>query len=498
MGETFTKPTDVAALTVAEMYRADAGAIARGIGGAELMETAGAAVAGAVLDLRAQRRLTGPVVALCGPGNNGGDGFVAARHLKAAGREVRLGLLGDRAGLRGDAAYHAGLWDGPVAALGPDLLEGLDGSAVAIDALFGAGLTRAVDGVAAATLSAVAARCVACVAVDVPSGVDGDTGAIQGTAIAAARTVTFFRAKPGHLLLPGRELCGDLRIADIRIPEAVLDEIRPTCFANGPVLWRGALPALQADGHKYGRGHLLINGGDVSTGATRLAAGAALRAGAGLVTVASPPAAAAVYRSGLAAVMVREIGPDGTAFEDLVSGGKISAAVVGPGNGIDDVTRRRALAVLAAGKPCVLDADALSVFKDAPAALFTAIAGPCVLTPHEGEFERVFGEVPGSRLARARQAAVTSGAVVLLKGADTVIAAPDGRAAINGNGPPWLATAGAGDVLAGIIGALLAQGVAPFEAAAAAAWLHGTAAMEAGPGLIADDLLGRKLGFFGG
>ena len=483
-----------AVLTVDEMYRADAAAMAAGIAGTRLMEAAGAAVAGAVLDLRVQRQLTGPIVVLCGPGNNGGDGFVAARHLAAAGRDVRVGLLGARERLQGDAAHHAALWDGPTTDVSPTLLDGLDGSVV-VDALFGAGLARPLEGAVAATVDAVAARRLTSVAVDVPSGVDGDSGAVTGAVAPAACTVTFFRRKPGHLLLPGRGLCGAVRVADIGIPTSVLDDIGPRCFANDPSVWGDAVPAVTVDGHKYDRGHLLVVGGEQSTGAGRLAAGAGLRAGAGLVTVASPPGAAAVYRAALASVMVRDI-DSARAFDDLLGDGRIGAAVLGPGNGVTPATRDRVLRVLGAGLPCVLDADALSVFADDPAALRGAIAGPCVLTPHDGEFRRVFGDLPAgeaaaSRLQSARAAAAACGGVVLLKGADTVVAAPDGRAVINDNGPPWLATAGSGDVLAGIIGGLMAQGMAPFEAAAAGAWLHGAAGQAAGPGMIADDLLAR-------
>ncbi len=484
-----------AVLTIDEMYRADALAIAGGIPGEKLMEAAGAAVAGAVLDMRGQLGLTGTAVVLCGPGNNGGDGFVAARHLQAAGRPVRVALLGERSALTGDAAIHAARWDGPVERLDPAVTAACSGDDVIIDAVFGAGLTRPVDGVVAAALgTAPGGDRPHRVAVDVPSGVDGDTGAVQGTSVRrtvakAHMTVTFFRRKPAHLLLPGRDLCGTVRVADIGIPDTVLDAIGPACAANGPSVWRVALPPPGSRSHKYSRGHVVISGGGVATGAARLAADAALRIGAGLATIASPAAAAATYRSGTAAVIVREVA-DADGFIQLISDERVSGLVLGPGSGIGPETRERVLAGLAAGKPSVLDADALSVFAEDPAALWAAIRGPCVMTPHDGEFARLFGDDDGadSRLARARRGAAESGAVVLLKGADTVVAAPDGRAVINGNGPPWLATAGSGDVLAGAIGGLLAQGVLPFAAAAAAAWLHGAAAGRLGRGLIADDL----------
>jgi NAD(P)H-hydrate epimerase len=425
------------------------------------------------------------VAVLCGPGNNGGDGFVAARHLAAAGWPVRLGLLGARERLKGDAAHHAGLWTGAVEALSPALL---DGAGIVIDAIFGAGLARPVEGVARAVIEAVAARHLAVAAVDVPSGLDGATGMVQGAAAPADLTVTFFRKKPGHLLLPGRGLCGSVILAAIGIPDAVLDAHPPTLFENGPALWLDAYPWPAAAGHKYSRGHALVRGGAVMTGAARLAAHAAARMGAGLVTVAAPAAAWPIYAASLLGIIVQPVaGDDG--FAQLLADARRNAILIGPGAGTGKATRRDALAALGTGRAVVLDADALTVFAAAPDTLFAAIAGPVVLTPHEGEFARLFGPPAGKdKLTRARAAAARSGAVVLLKGADTVIAAPDGRAAINANAPPELATGGSGDVLSGMILGLLAQGLDPFRAASAAAWLHGEAARAFGPGLVADDL----------
>ena len=467
-------------LTVEQMYAADKAAMAGGVSGERLMENAGAALARAIRE----RWSPCPVAILCGPGNNGGDGFVAARHLATAGWPVRLALLGDAGRLKGDAALMAGRWEGGVEALGEALL---DGAALAVDALFGAGLGRPIDGAARAVIEAVAARRMDCIAVDVPSGVHGDTGAVLGPAATARLTVTFFRRKPGHLLMPGRALCGETVVADIGIPDAVLGDIGPTLFANGPTLWRARYPWPDAAHHKYSRGHaVVVGGGAETTGAARLAARCALRAGAGLVTIASPPEALATYAATLEAVMTRAVADDG-AFEALLADPRKNAVLAGPGNGVSETTRRRVRAALAAGKACVLDADALTVFEDAPSQLFTAISSPCLLTPHEGEFARLF-DIQGDKVARSRAAAAESGAAVLLKGADTVIAAPDGRAAINCNAPPGLATAGSGDVLAGIALALLAQGMSPYDAGCAAAWLHGDAAARFGPGLIAEDL----------
>jgi ADP-dependent NAD(P)H-hydrate dehydratase / NAD(P)H-hydrate epimerase len=474
---------DNALLTPAEMAAADRAAIASGIAGSDLMAAAGRAVADAALARWSAR----PVAVLCGPGNNGGDGFVAARLLAAAGWPVRLGLLGPRAALTGDAAHHAALWPGAVEPLSPALL---DGAALVIDAIFGAGLARPVEGIARATIEALGASGIPSLAVDVPSGLDGATGEVRGAAAPAARTVTFFRKKPGHLLLPGRLLCGSLVLADIGIPAQALDAIAPRTHENGPALWLDRYPWPDADSHKYRRGSLLVLGGALMTGAARLAARAAARSGAGLVTVAAPAAAWPIYAAALAGVIVRPLHgePD---FATLLADPRRTAALIGPGAGVDDATRERALAALASGRATLLDADALTVFAGQPASLFAAIAGPTVLTPHEGEFARIFGDLAGDKLARARAAAQRSGAVVLLKGADTVVAAPDGRAAINANAPPDLATGGSGDVLAGMIAGLLAQGLDRFMAACAGAWLHGEAARAFGPGLVAEDLIDR-------
>lgn len=466
-----------ALLSVAEMYAADKAAIAGGIAGETLMEAAGRAVADAVRALGAPRA----VAVLCGPGNNGGDGFVAARYLKQAGWPVRLALLGDRAALQGDAKLNAERWDGGVEPLSPDALDGAD---VVVDALFGAGLARPIDGVARDTIAAIGER--VCIAVDVPSGVHGDTGTILGIAPTARTTVTFFRRKPGHVLLPGRLRCGEVRVIDIGIPDTVLDGIAPRQAANGRELWAAAFPWPRLDQHKYTRGHAVISGGPQMTGAARLAARAAMRAGAGMVSLAAPVDNTVVYKVALEGVIVRSV-RDTSAYAEIIDDPRVSACLVGPGNGISPVTREQALAALRTGKPVVLDADALTVFEETHELLFSTISGPCLMTPHEGEFRRLF-PMGGSKIASARDAARTAGAVVLLKGADTVIAAPDGRAVVNENAPAELATAGAGDVLAGLAVGLAAQGMDMFDAACAAAWLHGAAAQAFGPGLIAEDL----------
>jgi hydroxyethylthiazole kinase-like uncharacterized protein yjeF len=467
-----------AALSVKEMYAADRFAIAAGVASPVLMEAAGAAVARAIL----RRWKARPVTILCGPGNNGGDGFVIARHLHGAGWPVRLALLGDAKALKGDAAWAADGWTGGVEPLGT---EALDGAGLIVDALFGAGLDRPIEGVAAAVLNAAADSNVPTVAVDVPSGLAGDTGQVLGTVAPADLTVTFFRKKPAHLLLPGRTLCGEIRVADIGIPEAALEAIAPATWENDPAVWPEALKAPRLDGHKYRRGHVLVAAGAMP-GAARLAATAALRGGAGLSTIVCKPGEEAICGAGIPLAVILRTAASPAAFAETAIAVKATSLVAGPGLGAG--ARGLVSAAAGTGLPAVIDADGLSAFADSPSELFDAVQGRAVLTPHDGEYARLFDQ-DGDRLRRARFAARESGCVVLLKGGDTAIAAPDGRAAININAPAWLATAGAGDVLAGMIAALLGQGVPHFEAACAAAWLHGAAAALAGPGLIADDLL---------
>jgi NAD(P)H-hydrate epimerase len=421
---------------------------------------------------------------LCGPGNNGGDGFVAARHLAERGWPLRLFLLGERDKLRGDAALHAARWKRPVESLAPELPAD---TSLVVDALFGAGLSRPIEGVARDVIAGVVARRLAVVAVDVPSGVDGATGAVRGIAPTAVLTVTFFRKKPGHLLFPGRGLCGETIVADIGIPADVLETIGPRTFENAPALWLDAFPWPRADAHKYRRGHALIGGGAVMTGAARLAARAAARAGAGLVTVAAPQTAFSIYATSLTGIIVQPIG-DASAFASLLADKRRNAILLGPGLGTGPATAEFVRAALATRRAVVLDADVFAAFAGRAAELAAAIDGPTLLTPHEGEFSRLFGDA-GDKLTRARQAARTSNAAVLLKGPDTVVAAPDGWAVINANAPPELATAGSGDVLAGIALGLIAQGMSPHIGGAAATWLHGAAAARFGAGLVAEDII---------
>ncbi|UFX42182.1 NAD(P)H-hydrate dehydratase [Bradyrhizobium sp. 41S5] len=477
-------------LTTTEMERADRLTIAAGTPGFALMMSAGQAVAEAAMDLVEE----GPIVVVAGRGNNGGDGFVAAAELAARGREVSVILLCERDSLQGDAALAAKGWKYPVLPFNP---QALGKPALIIDALFGAGLNRPVKGDPLEMIAAINANGTPVLAVDLPSGINGTSGAVMGAAVQATETVTFFRKKPAHLLLPGRMYCGRVRVADIGIAAEVLDEIKPLTAENMPQAWRWSFPVPRIDGHKYARGHAVVVSGDIaSTGAARLAARAALRAGAGLVTLASPRDALAVNAAALTAVMVRAV-DNPIQFAELLDDKRLNACVIGPGAGVSARTRDFVHTALSAQRHLVLDADALTSFAGSPDRLFEAIKASdglgVVLTPHEGEFPRLFSDIsnkhPGrSKLERVRTAAERSGAVVLLKGADTVIASPDGRATIAANAPPWLATAGAGDVLSGIVAGFLAQGVAAFEAASIGVWLHGEGASEAGPGLIAEDL----------
>jgi ADP-dependent NAD(P)H-hydrate dehydratase / NAD(P)H-hydrate epimerase len=478
-------------LTNAEMAEADRLAIAGGVAGIGLMERAGNAVAAAA----ATRHPAGSrVVVVAGPGNNGGDGFVAARLLAERGDRVQILLVGEAGRLKGDAALAAKKWRGSVAAAEPGGLAGAD---VVIDALFGAGLDRPAEGIARAMIEAMNAQPAPLIAVDLPSGINGTTGAVMGVAVKAALTVTFFRKKPGHLLIPGRLHCGAISVADIGIPSSVLTYVAPKTFENVPELWRAKFPVPRHDGHKYNRGHAVVVSGPMwSTGAARLAARGALRAGAGLVTIASPREALPVNAADNLAVMVRPV--DGAAeLTHFLSDRRLNALAIGPGVGVSEATCELVLAALSGVRAVVLDADAITSFAKAPQRLGEALKArlqrPTVMTPHEGEFSCYFGALDkrtqvGSKLERARLAAELVGTVVLIKGADTVVAAPDGRASIAANAPAFLATAGAGDVLTGIATGLLAQGMPAFEGASAAVWLLGEAAQEFGPGLISEDL----------
>ncbi|MBW3098236.1 NAD(P)H-hydrate dehydratase [Pseudohoeflea coraliihabitans] len=471
------------------MQAIDAAAIANGLCGRGLMERAGAAVAAAALRHWPEMKRA---LVLCGPGNNGGDGHVAARHLSAAGVKVERFGLAAKAG--SDAAWALGRFPGAVADLALCRPEAGD---LVIDALFGAGLDRALEGDVAVLIERVNAAAVPVLAVDLPSGVSGRTGRPTGPCFTAERTVTFAAQKPGHVLLPGRALCGAVEVADIGFPARMLTAPAPVSI-NHPALYLPHLRGPDAAAHKYSRGHLVVFSGPlISGGAARMAAEAGLKAGAGLVSLATPPAAVMAQAAHVTAVMQRSI--DGLeTLEGWLDDRRLAAFILGPGFGADATSAARArayaAAVASAGRRLVLDADGLSAFTGHGETLHAIGAAiPLVLTPHEGEFRRLFAPLAEdktlSKIERAQAAAARGAAIVVYKGADTVIAAPDGRAAVNVDAPAWLATAGSGDVLAGLIGALLVQGMPAFEAACAGVAMHAAAARRHGPGLTAEDLI---------
>ena len=431
---------------------------------------------------------------VAGPGNNGGDGFVAARYLSERGYAVRVCFVGERTRLKGDAALAAERWTGPAEEASPAALSDCD---LIIDALFGAGLDRDVEGLPRAMIDAMNAEGVPIVAVDLPSGdkrnerrrhggrgqrdPHRDVLSAQDRPHAVARTAALRHGR-GRRHRNCRQCSRDDQPADFRQWSATLERV---------------VSAAGLQGHKYSRGHaVVVSGGPSTTGAARLAARGALRAGAGLVTIASPREALAINAAASLAVMVRPV--DGAAeLRNFLADKRRNAIVLGPGGGVGAAMREQVLAALASQAAVVLDADALTSFAEEPGQLVSAIGKrpgqDVVLTPHEGEFYRIFSNILkklnlNSKLEKTRLAADYCGAVVVHKGADTVVAAPGRRAAIADNGPPSLATAGSGDVLAGIVAGLMAQGMQAFEAASAAVWLHGEAAAEFGAGLIAEDL----------
>ncbi len=468
-----------------QMRTIEAAAIEAGVSGAALMEAAGRQTT----DIAAKAWSKRPVTVLCGPGNNGGDGFVAARMLAEAGWPVKAALLGAPASLKGDAKLMADLYDGDILPLTPGVLEG---AGLIIDALFGTGLSRPVEGEARAMIDAANAHPAPILAVDIPSGVDADTGAALGAAMSAARTVTFFQKKPGHVLFPGRALSGAVDVVDIGITTDHAAAVIPDTFENHPALWGRQFRRPSPGAHKYHRGSVMaVSGGPLNSGAARLAARGALRIGAGLVTVLSPREAVAANAAHLTAIMLRAADTAEEISEHLQGADKYpTVCIIGPATGVSEHTREKTLAILKSNANAVLDADALTSFVEGRDALFSALRSDDILTPHTGEFARLFPEIDlaAGKLQAARAASAKAGAVIILKGADTIVAAPDGRAAINVNAPPDLATAGSGDVLAGFVGGLRAQGMPGFDAACAGVWFHGACGQAAGPGLVAEDL----------
>jgi hydroxyethylthiazole kinase-like uncharacterized protein yjeF len=484
-----TIPLSELLLTPEDMAAVDSAAAASGIDSFGLMEKAGYAVAAVAL-----RRYPGALrfVVLCGPGNNGGDGYVAARSLQESGADVAVFHLGDPKMLRGDAARAFAFCPIPSQDIGTYAPRPCD---IVIDAIFGAGLSRPVSNEIVSIIALIGEAGIPVVAIDLPSGLDGLGGGVQGAAFHAAFTVTFMTRKPGHLLMPGRELCGTLEVVDIGIPARIVRaQAKGLVAENTPAQWRAVVPPSAVETHKYKRGHLVVfSGSATATGAARMAAMAGLKAGAGLVTIASSHEALEVNANALTAIMLRQI----ETVKDLtgwLADRRLTTFVLGPGFGIGKRARRFVQAL--ADRHLVLDADGISSFRDDPTQLFDMFAEGAtrlILTPHEGEFARLFPDIASddslNKVQKAQAAARRSHAAIVYKGADSVVAAPDGRALINTNAPVWLATAGSGDVLAGIIGGLLAQGMPAFKAAAAGVWLHGETGQSAGSGLTAEDLV---------
>ncbi|MFW6413139.1 MAG: NAD(P)H-hydrate dehydratase [Oceanicaulis sp.] len=472
-----------AVLSVDAMGKADRYAMDHGRSGAALMDAAGAALAEAI----AARWSPRAIAVLCGPGNNGGDGWEAAVRLRAKGWPVEVFAMKTPGALKGDAACAAAKWDGPV--------QGLDACdparfVLVLDALFGAGLSRPLDGEPARLAEACADKTV--IAADVPSGVLGDAACSNGPAFNAALTVTFHRFKPVHLLHPGRAACGEIVLADIGVPDGWRTAADPVAEQNDPDLWTAPGLDIETGAHKHQRGRLcVLSGGQGASGAARLAARAGLRGGAGFVTLLCPPDALSECAASLQAVVTRAFDPEAD-FGEILGGHRAQAAVLGPGAGKDAETRRRVLQALGQGASLVLDADALTAFEGDQTTFLNALHDRCVLTPHAGEFARVFpdlADADANKIEVAQAAAKRAGAVVALKGPDTVIAAPDGRIRVNTHASPRLSTAGTGDVLAGLIAAFLAQGADAFDAASAAVWVHGEAGRRMGPGDTAAQLI---------
>jgi ADP-dependent NAD(P)H-hydrate dehydratase / NAD(P)H-hydrate epimerase len=480
---------DLALLTGAQMRIAEQAAFARGLPSFEAMRRAGVAVAETIMARWPAGRV-GEVHVLCGPGNNGGDGFVTAATLREGGYRVMLHAVRAKSEYGGDAARAAAMWQDDAPRPDIDAVAALDRSAIVVDALFGIGLDRALEGETAALIEAVNRAAATVVAVDIASGVHADDGRVMGAAVAADLTVTFGWRKLGHALQPGAGQCGEVVVADVGFNADDLAAANPACWLNQPALWASDYPVPKATHHKYQRGHAVIAGGAVMTGAARLAAHAARRVGIGLLTLAVAPEAWAVYASDQPGAIVRKAG-DLAAFASIAGEERITSLLIGSGLEPDGTTADLVRTGTALSRPTVLDGGALTVL----AGNRQLIEGrpDIVLTPHEGEFGRLFPDLVArpSKAERAREAARRTGCTIVLKGPDTVVAAPDGGIVVATGAPPTLATAGSGDVLAGVITGLLGLQMLPFQAAAMGVWLHGQAAQGFGLGLIAEDLPDR-------
>jgi NAD(P)H-hydrate epimerase len=469
-------------LNAEQSRQVDTLTIENGTPGFQLMESAGAAVSAVIL----KRFKICPVLVLCGPGNNGGDGFVIAWQLKKAGWPVRVACLVKRAALKNDAARAAKSWDADIETLNSNL--SLKETGLIVDAVFGTGFLGTLEPEMITLFDKVRGRKIPVIAVDIPSGINATTGNVAAGTLGAVLTLTFTRKKPAHLLLPAKILCGEVQVALIGISDKTVNLVHDNVFENHPSLWIKEYPQPHALMHKYDRGHVVVAGGSKRTGAACLAAAAAQKIGAGLVSIAAPAESAFIYSCYRASIMVDSWGTI-EELKAILRDVRKNTVILGPGAGTDGAAKEMMNAALAFGKTAVLDADVFTAYQSNPKELFEKISQKCILTPHEGEFERLFPDVTGSKLDRTRKAAKICNAIVLLKGADSVLAAPDGRAIINSNAPPTLATGGSGDVLSGLIAGLAAQGMPPFLATAAATWLHGEAAEKYGFCLTAEDII---------
>lgn len=470
-------------LTADEMKQADLAAVKSGTPAVDLIRSAAAGLAGAI-----QRNMPpGRVLFLCGKGNNGADGFAAAEILRdKEGWEVRVACLEKVKDLKGDAAKIAKAFGGTTESLNSNL--SVHSTDLVIDAVFGTGFEGDLPPELVILFDKIRSKKIPVIAADIPSGINATTGAIAEGTLKPAMTVVFCRKKIAHVLQPARSFCGKQHIALVSIDDETIAALGTQTFENTPALWLNSFPFPRADMHKYDRGHVVVYGGNDRTGAACLAAHAAQRSGAGVVSITSSPDAALVYKLYRASIMVDTWQtPDD--YKALMRDERKNTLLLGPGAGADERLKDAVIAALEFNKTLVLDADALTVFKDDPKALFDKLSPQHILTPHEGEFARLFGSLEGSKLARARAAAKTANAIIILKGSDTVIAAPDGTAVINTNAPPILAIAGAGDVLAGLVSGFVAQGMPPFMASLAGVWLQAEAAKTHGIGLTAEDII---------
>ena len=471
-------------VTAKEMYRAEDLGTKSGTTKLELMENACRSVVSEISARWTPRK----TLIVCGPGENGGDGLGVACLLRQRRWTVEVALEDPDKVFLGNTKIMAERWGGAYVDLASVQMKDY---VLVIDALYGIGLNRALSGYLVEFFQELNRYKIDVVAIDIPSGVSADTGQVLGGCANASLTITFGRPKPGHFLVPGKIFCGRLIVADIGLESSMFKTSGQTTKLNGPDLWLDRIPFPESNMHKYDRGHAVVvaGGSENSTGAGLLAGEAALRAGAGLVTIAAPADALQYYSSGSPSIMVESV-MDRDGLDSILTDERKNVVLIGPGTGVTDRTLNWASWILSLPKKVILDADALTCFSSDPKQLFELTSSDTVLTPHDGEFNRLFPNIStGDKITRARLAAKLTGAVIVYKGSDTVIADPEGNIVINLNAPATLAIAGTGDVLSGIILGFLAQGCGVFDASCIGVWCHGLAAEHLGAGLISSDLL---------